>query len=319
MDSKNMNERARYLHYFLKNTPSALKVKLFHKQKGTSSFCGQKGITIESSSKVIADFITAGKPFCAVRYGGSEISCLNGYEKIRLGFAKTYKDSARWAMKVRAGFYPTDDQHLNEYCELVKSHVGSTDILAILGLHMEDYLYEIWTPKAKVITNWALEPLLGRWTPLLKGKKVLVVSPFSDEILFQYSRREKLFPKEPDRLPEFELKVLQAPMTLGESTDYRFPSFMRSLEEIEERIKETDFDIALVGAGAYGILLTLYCKSLGKMALQTGGATQTLFGIMGKRWENRPHVASRVNEYWIRPDPTKKPKGYEKIDNGAYW
>ena len=65
---------------------------------------------------------------------------------------------------------------------------------------------------------------------------------------------------------------------------------MRSLEEIEVRIKDVDFDIALIGAGAYGLPLTLYCKSLGKMALQTGGATQTLFGIMGKRWENRPHV-----------------------------
>src|SRR5574344_385455 len=314
-----MSEKSLYLHYFLKNAPSALKERVFHVQKATTSFCGQKGITVEYSSKILSEYLTSGKPFAAIRYGGSEISCLNGYEKIRLGFAKTYKDSARWAMKVRAGFYPTDDQHLNEYSEMVKSKVANTDIFAILGLHMEDYLYKIWTPKAKVITNWALEPLLGTWTPLLKGKKVLVISAFADEIVFQYGRREKIFPKEPDLLPEFELHVLQASMTMGESTDYRFPSFMRSLEEIEEQIKHVDFDIALVGAGAYGILLTLFCKSLGKMALQTGGAIQTLFGIMGKRWEDRPHVASRVNEYWIRPDPTKRPKGYEKIDQGAYW
>jgi hypothetical protein len=314
-----MSERTLYLHYFNKNVPWAVRERLFHKQKPTTSFCGQKNITIASSSAVIEEAIKAGKPFAAVRYGGSELSCLNGYEKIRLGFKKTYSDSARWAMKVRAGFYPTDDKHMTEYAEYVKNHVGSADILAILGLHMEDYFYKKWTPNAKVITNWALEPLLGSWTPLLKGKKVLVISAFADEIVFQYSRRDKLFPKEPDLLPEFELHVLQAPMTMGESTDYRFPSFMRSLEEIEERIKTVDFDIALVGAGAYGILLTLYCKSLGKMALQTGGATQTLFGILGKRWENRPHVASRVNDYWIRPDPSKKPKGAEKIDNGAYW
>jgi hypothetical protein len=147
----------------------------------------------------------------------------------------------------------------------------------------------------------------------------LVISAFVDEIVFQYRRREKLFPKEPDLLPEFELHVLQAPMTMGESTDYRFPSFMRSLDEIEAKFGKRTLISLLIGAGAYGSLLTLYCKSLGKMALQTGGATQTLFGIMGKRWEDRPHVASRVNEYWIRPDPSKRPKGYEKIDKGAYW
>lgn len=314
-----MSERSTYLRYFLRNSPSACREKLFHKQKSIKSFCGVKNIAVETSGQLIAKYIQAGKPFCAIRFGGSEIGCLNGYEKKRLGFAKTYKDSVRWAMKVRAGFYPTDDQHLDEFAQEYQKRTGSVDMLAISGLHMEDYFYYKLTPKAQVITNWALEPLLGGWTPYLRGKKVLVISAFVDEIVFQYRRREKLFPKEPDLLPEFELHVLQAPQTMGESTDYRFPSFMRSLDEIESKIRQTDFDIALIGAGAYGSLLTMYCKSLGKMALQTGGATQTLFGIMGKRWEDRPHVASRVNEYWIRPDPSKRPKGYEKIDQGAYW
>jgi len=313
-----MSERSDYIHYFIKNAPSSLRERLFHKQKGTEEFLGQKGITIAYSGGVIKEFLKRGEAFCAIRYGGSELSCINGYEKIRLGFRRTYSDSTRWAMKVRAGFYPTDDQHLNEYVEYLEKRIGIADILALSGLHMEDYFYLKYTPHAKIITNWALEPLLGGWTPLLKGKKVLVVSAFAEEINFQYSRRDKIFPKEPDLLPEFgKLTVLQAPMTLGDSMDYPFPSFMSSLEEIEKSVAKADFDIALIGCGAYGILLTLYCKSLGKTALQTGGATQTLFGILGKRWENRPHVASRVNEYWIRPE--KKPKGYEKIDNGAYW
>jgi hypothetical protein len=219
---------------------------------------------------------------------------------------------------VRAGFYPTDDKHLNEYCDYFASKIGLADLLAISGLHMEDYFFLKYTPQAKVITNWALEPLLGGWTPQLKGKKVLVVSAFPEEIAFQYARRGKIFPKEPDLLPEFSsLSVIQAPMTMGDGTDYRFPSFMRSLDEIKNAIQLADFDVALIGCGAYGTLLTLFCKSIGKTALQTGGATQTLFGIMGKRWEKRPHVSSRVNEYWIRPE--KKPRGFEKIDQGAYW
>ena len=55
----------------------------------------------------------------------------------------------------------------------------------------------------------------------------------------------------------------------------------------------------------------------GKQAIQSGGATMTLFGIMGKRWEHRNHVAKHYNEHWIRPK--SKIKGYEKIDQGAYW
>lgn len=312
-----MKDKSRYISYFIKNVPSSMIERLFHKQKSTSKFMGTKGIDIPSSGELIASYIKKGEPFSAIRFGGSELSCLNNNEKIRLGLAKTYKESARWAMKVRAGYYPTDDAHLNEYCEYFNKVAPTTDILAISGLHMEDYFYKKLTPNAKVITNWALEPLLGGWTPLLKGKKVLVVTAFADEVSFQYGRREKLFPDDPSILPEFTLKVLQAPLTMGDGTDYRFPSFMRSLDEMKEAIKNTDFDVALIGCGAYGSLLTLYCRSLGKMALQTGGATQTLFGIMGKRWENREHVAKHVNEYWIRSE--KKPEGYMKIDKGAYW
>ena len=78
-----------------------------------------------------------------------------------------------------------------------------------------------------------------------------------------------------------------------------------------------DFDVLLVGAGAYGSFLALYAKSLGKQGIQTGGATSTLFGIMGRRWENRSHVSQYVNENWIHP--TKKVEGFKKVENGAYW
>jgi hypothetical protein len=312
-----MSKKSHYIHCFLRNAPSTIHASLHHKPKQISHFRGTKNITTESSGAYLKEALLAGRPICAIRFGASEIGCLNNHEKIVLGLKKTYKDSVRWAMKVRAGFYPTDDQHLNEYCDYYAAKIGLADTLAISGLHMEDYFAEKFLPKAHIISNWALEPLLGGWTSALKGKKVLVISAFADEIKFQYSRREKLFPKEPDLLPAFNLSVIQAPQTMGDSTDYRFPSFMRSLEEIENAIARTDFDVALIGAGAYGTLLCLYCRSLGKSALQTGGATQTLFGIIGKRWENRPHVASRINEFWIRP--ANKPLGYEKIDNGAYW
>jgi hypothetical protein len=312
-----MGQKTHYIRYFLKNVPAAIVCRLFHKQKQSTKFRGQKGITLSYSGEVLRAALTSGRPFAAIRFGATELGCLNNHEKIRLGFVKTYKDSVRESMKIRAGYYPTGDGHLNEYCGLYETKICAADILAISGIHMEDYFAEKYLPSAIVISNWAMEPLLGGWTPLLKGRKVLVISAFADEIAFQYARRAKLFPQEPELLPEFTLRVLQAPMTMGDSTDYRFPSFMRSLEEIELKIKNIDFDVALIGCGAYGTLLTLYVKSLGKQAIQTGGATQTLFGIIGKRWENREHVQKRVNEYWIRPNT--KPKGYEKIDNGAYW
>ena len=43
----------------------------------------------------------------------------------------------------------------------------------------------------------------------------------------------------------------------------------------------------------------------------------TLFGMIGKRWDKREHVAKYVNSSWVRP--AEKPAGYEKIEGGAYW
>lgn len=309
--------KAAYIGYFLKNVPGALKIRLFRKGKRVTRFRGQKGITLEYSGKVIAEILEKGQPCSVVRFGASELGCLNATEKIDLGFKKTYKQSVRMAMKVRAGFYPTKDRHLTEFSHVYMEKCRNNDVLAISGIHMEDYFQMKYMPEARIIQNKALEPLLGGWTPMLKGKKVLVISGFADDIKKQYEKREKLFPKGSDILPEFDLQVLEAPLTSGQETDARFPSFMRYLEEMQEKIRTLDFDVALVGAGAYGSLLCFFIKSLGKIALQTGGATQTLFGIMGKRWENRTWVTQYQNEHWIRP--SKKPKGYEQIEGGCYW
>ena len=82
-------------------------------------------------------------------------------------------------------------------------------------------------------------------------------------------------------------------------------------------MERVDFDILLVGAGAYGSFLAIKAKQMGKQAIQTGGATMTLFGLIGKRWENRPYVKKWVNSAWIHP--YTKPEGYEKVEGGCYW
>lgn len=310
--------KASYIASFLKNAPSSvLRIRVMKKFKNTKRFLGHKGITLEYSSNVIKEYLSSDKPFGIMRIGATEMGCLNNTERIDLGLSKTYKDSVRYSMKNNAGFYPTTDAHLSEYSHTVFSKAKYIDCLGIMGLHMEDYFAKKYFPNAKYISFWATEPLLGGWTPLLKGKKVLVTTSFADEVVSQYARREKLFEGHPEILPEFDLQVLQAPMTLGDETDERFPSSMRYLEEMFEKIRTLDFDIALVGAGAYGLPLVLYIRSLGKSVIQCGGATQTLFGIIGKRWENREHVKRFINEYWIRPK--SKPAGFEKIDGGAYW
>lgn len=301
--------------YFLKNAPKVLGYRLFRIKPSTKRFRGET-LNLESTNQTLKDALDSSKPFSAIRFGAVELSCLNNHEKIELGWKKKYKESVRFSIKNNAGYFPTDEESLKRYGDVLFPLLQEVDFLGISGLHMEDYFARYYCPKSFPILYEGMEPLRGDWTTHLKGKKVLVISPFKEDILSQYQKRQNLFPKGSDILPEMDLKVIEAPLTFADATPTS-PSFFDELEKMEVQMKETDFDVLLVGAGAYGSFLALYAKSLGKQGIQTGGATSTLFGIMGRRWENRSHVSQYVNENWIHP--TKKVEGFKKVENGAYW
>lgn len=304
-----------YIRYFLKNSIHVLRYRLFRKKRNVTKFKKQKGITLEYSDLLLSSWIESGKPFAAIRFGAVELSCVNNYEKILLGFKKGYKKSVRYSIKNGAGVFPVNKEGLSDYSKIaLQSFKGST-ILGITGLHMEDYFYTKYCSHLEIAQYEAFEPLRGNWIKFLEGKKVLVISPFDEDINKQYKIKDKLFYDK--RIPNFKLITLKAVQTMAKENDERFISFSDALEFMKEQIKNIDFDIALVGAGAYGSPLCEFICSIGKQAIQTGGATQTMFGIIGKRWENRKHVSKYINEYWIRP--SAKPAGFEQVENGCYW
>lgn len=309
--------KTRYRFEFLKSTPQVLRYKFFKIKPRTDTIGGFKKFSLEDGHNLIKRAIFNKEPFAAIRFGAVELSALNNFEKRRLKIRRNYKKAVRYSIKNNAGFFPVTDEFLDHYGKLLESTLVDTDAVGISGLHMENYYFHTFTPNALPLQNWALDPLLGGWSYLLKGKKVLVVSPFAEEILEQYAKRELLFPTESNILPEFTLSTVKAVQTVGDEVDERFANWFEALDYLKLEILKEDFDIALIGAGAYGTPLCLFVKSLGKMAIQSGGATQLLFGIIGKRWEKREYVAKHINENWIRPKV--KAKGFENVEGGCYW
>ena len=306
-------KRLKYFVYFFKNAWFVLPYKLFRKKKSCERFLGQKNITTNYSDEVLLEYIKSNKPFMAVRYGAVELSCINNYEKIRLGLKKKYKDIVKFSMKNNAGFFPPTDEYLTKYSKLMNEVMKDTDILGISGIHMEDYFYKLQCKQSKIIQYFSFEPINKKWLLGLNGKKVLVISPFKEEIEEQLKKKEHLSDL---KSIDAKFEVIKAIQSIGDEVP-DVPTWFDALEYMKSEIDKIDFDIALVGAGAYGTPLCAYIKSLNKQAIQTGGATSLLFGIIGSRWENRDYVKKQINEYWIRP--FDKPKGYEKIEKGCYW
>ena len=80
-----------------------------------------------------------------------------------------------------------------------------------------------------------------------------------------------------------------------------------------------DFDVVIIGCGAYGFPLAAHAKRRGKKAIHLGGPTQMLFGIKGKRWVENENFKAILNEHFVFPEDTDKIKNASKVEEGCYW
>ena len=146
----------------------------------------------------------------------------------------------------------------------------------------------------------------------------MVVHPFADSISRQFSRKNSIY-NPPHTLPDFNLKTIEAVQSIAGNNSHGFESWFEALDYMKDQISNTNFDIAILGCGAYGMPLAVFIKKLGKQVIHLGGNTQVLFGIKGQRWESDPQFSKIFNEHWVRPDTKETPIGHNSIDSNCYW
>jgi hypothetical protein len=237
------------------------------------------------------------------------------------------------AIKELSGFFPLDDELLSQFSRETLEHLGEIDVLAVRSEKrehaywgFENFFIRRFARQSTLIELNTLVPLGNpqSWTKELKGRRVLVVHPFAHTVTQQYGKRHELFDI-PDFLPDCHLDVLPAVQSVGDnSSQTGFATWFDALDSMRKEIARRDFDVALIGAGAYGLFLAAECKRLGKVGIHIGGATQLLFGILGKRWTdpNSPDSSSVlpfINEHWTGPAKAEVPAGSAKVEGGCYW
>lgn len=274
-------------------------------------------------NKAVNDFISTqiktGKPFMVGRFGNVELSAMVNIEMKR---GKINRNKVMYHLVNNAGFFPSQVELLNDFTNIMFDSCKEVDVLGVWYNNMEDYIIEHYCSQCTLTHLTGIEPwyVENPWTAVLKGRKVLVIHPFEETIKKQYQKREFLFPGT-EILPEFEkLYTLKAVQTIGGGEDKRFCSWFEALDWMYREAMKFDFDIAIIGCGAYGFPLAARIKSEGKrQAIHMGGATQLLFGIKGRRWDEHPIIGKLYNEYWTRPNQSERPQNSEMIENGCYW
>jgi len=221
-------------------------------------------------------------------------------------------------MQNASGFFPLTINNIELFCEMMINDLNMVDILGSWRINENFFTEELVSAKKVVLED--LEPFFtpNPWTRALEDKKILVVHPFSETIEQQYLKRELLFMN--NLLPDFELSTIKSVQSLsGIKTE--FANWFEALESMKSQIDQTDYDICIIGAGAYGFPLAAHVKRMGKKAFHLGGVTQLLFGIKGNRWENYivyPYT-NLYNEYWVRPGENEKPKNVKLLEGACYW
>lgn len=289
-------------------------------------YCNRKFVENEEASKILSEAILSGTSFMAGRYGLFEVAAMRMYE---------FKKKKKYPLVMDniyncAGFFPNDVSLGFRFLDTMVDATKQVDLLASSNQFCESYFVNRYSKKDAVIAKsfgvFNFFDLQKSWTEALEGKKVLVVSPFSKTVEEQYQKRELLF-QGTNLLPQFDLQTYQSLMTVGDLGDERFSDWFEALEFMKEEILSKDFDVAILGCGAYGFPLAAEIKKAGKQAIHMGGVFQILFGIMGKRWdgsrfggiEKMPSsIKKYYNEHWTYP-LEEKPAEADKVEYGPYW
>lgn len=278
-------------------------------------------LSIAETNEVIVSKIRDRTPFCVSRLGAAELFVASSFE-FDINF---HKQKSINQLALCAGFFPKDISLGSEFNECIKNSCSQIDLIGISAPRFEEYYIKKYMPENVQITRiFDLEPWKNPnnpWTKILEGKRVLVIHPFKDTILAQYKKRKNIF-SNTNVLPTFELSVLKAVQTVAGETDDRFKNWFDALEWMVYEALKIDFDIAIIGCGAYGLPLAARLKEAGKQAIHLGGATQLLFGIRGKRWDedqDKAYVRTFYNDAWIYPRDEDKPRQANKVEGGCYW
>jgi hypothetical protein len=293
------------------------------------------------ASKLMYDKLMSEEPCMIARFGATELMTMVNYLGVHKRGKKNIVKYIRgqelewwWnenylrQMEQWSGFFPSNVKNIERFCELMLDDMKEVDILGSWLGNEKHFIDEL--KNTVKIHLYLLEPFWSEspWTKALQGKNVLVIHPFAELIEKQYNEnRTKLF-KNQNILPSFQLQTIKAVQSLGGASN-GFEDWFEALDWMKQEINSRDYDVCLLGCGAYGFPLAAHVKQQGKKAVHLGGVLQLLFGIKGKRWEDPNYEVENglpynfypnlMNNYWIKPTKNLKPENAQHVEDGCYW
>ncbi len=280
---------------------------------------------IVDAGPILAEAIRAGRPLAAGKLGFTELLALRAYSKRGAARAKNrepapYPRYAFETLYINSGVFPQQDAVFDKFGAIYQAAVENMDVLVSWGLSGEMKIFNSLAPKATLARRTSLEAYFSDdpWSATLESKRVLVISPFVETIQEQYANRRTLLWQDKRVLPAFTLLAICPPLSAGLVAP-KHPDWMAALADLMGQMDAVDFDVALIGAGAFSLPLATHAKQRGKVGIHLGGVLQILFGVYGNRWKEDKDFQRFFNENWVRPKQAETPETVHKNENACYW
>jgi hypothetical protein len=285
-----------------------------------------RALSVQELHATIASALRSDEPFVVGRPGG--------VESLAMAYALQHRfaqhDRAEWTAKLRKdlalqpGVVNRSNEEIDRFALHYLAATVSSDVLVFgrFAPHVIRIL-PFMERKSLIFAHFhdlepytALRAGVEPWTAALAGRKVLVVHPFERSIREQYERRMSVRGVA-DILPTFELDVVRPPVTFAGEGSPR--TWQEELASLTADIAERTFDVAIVGAGGYGLPAAAFIRAMGRRAVHLAGATQLVFGIRGARWDESGAYQDVIDASWVRPHESERPADAGLVEAGCYW
>jgi hypothetical protein len=267
----------------------------------------------DTTLEKFCDIMNQPDPLFFARLGGSDYNCVRDYYNDRtiINNYEWYKYHCH-RVKSHNGYFDFENTQENfvEYIETMLRCYKNSDAFTygnskLIGSFGADQFSDTeadfinYLCKDKVCINYTfiegLAPFLKSFGHWATDKKILVISPMSRSVEYQYKNKHKLYHNY--AFPNFDLLTYNTKVTYSDENDDQSAlnvstnNWLEESSRMAEEISKLDFDIALLSCGSYAMYIGDFIRhELNKKALYLGGVLNMIFNIYGGRYNHPGYV-----------------------------
>ena len=257
---------------------------------------------------VFSALVSMDAPVFIARIGGNDYSFVNKYFNDSRAFLRREKYvAAVERLQENSGYFDFEHEYRNltKYLHDMASYYKAADCLTYGGGGLiTKFQHNVFQKRdmrllndicpGKTIINYtfleSVMPFLHSFKIWGEGRRILIVSPFSKSLEFQYRRLNSLIVDY--EFPDFDLVTYRSPVTYCTSDDTKETlgittnNWHEECRRMADDIGDLDFDIALLSCASYSMYLGNFIRhDLGRKAIYMGGILNVLFNIYGERYD----------------------------------